>query len=159
MDRLQLAVTPLKILLVAMFAALLVHQVVILPEALDRLIDEEPALADLRWPLLGAATLGLVAVQVVVVCIWTLLSLVTTDRIFSDGSLVWVDVIVWALALAWVLLLAVFGMLVATIGFPGLPGVLLLMLLAGGVLGLLMVVMRALLRQATTLRDEMAAVI
>ena len=37
--------------------------------------------------------------------------------------------------------------------------VLLLLLVVGAVLGLLMVVMRALLRQATTLRTEMEAVI
>ena len=42
---------------------------------------------------------------------------------------------------------------------PGLPVLLLLVLLGGAVLGLLMVVMRALLRQATTLRTDMEAVI
>jgi Protein of unknown function (DUF2975) len=42
---------------------------------------------------------------------------------------------------------------------PGVPLLLMLMLLGGGALGLLMLVMRALLRQATTLRTDMEAVI
>lgn len=42
---------------------------------------------------------------------------------------------------------------------PGLPLLLFLMLVGVAVLGLLMVVMRALLRQATTLRIDMEAVI
>jgi hypothetical protein len=42
---------------------------------------------------------------------------------------------------------------------PGLPLLLFLMVIGVTVLGLLMVVMRALLRQATTLRTDMEAVI
>ena len=42
---------------------------------------------------------------------------------------------------------------------PGVPILLMLMLVGGAVLGLLMVVMRALLRQATALRTDMEAVI
>ena len=42
---------------------------------------------------------------------------------------------------------------------PGLPMVLFLLVVCGAVLGLLMVVMRALLRQATTLRTDMESVI
>ncbi len=45
------------------------------------------------------------------------------------------------------------------VGLPGPPLVLLLVLVAGAVVGLLVVVMRALLRQATTLRTDMEAVI
>ena len=87
-----------------------------------------------------------------------LLTLVQHDRIFSEGSLAWVDAIVWAIAVAWALLLGVFYFAVSW-ELPGLPAALLLMLVAGAVLGLLIVVMRALLRQATTLRADMDAVI
>jgi hypothetical protein len=90
---------------------------------------------------------------------WKLLTLVKNDRIFSDASLVWVNVIVWAIAAAWVVLVG--GLLY--VGFnandPGLPLLLFLMSVAVTVLGLLMVVMRTLLRQATTLRTDMEAVI
>jgi hypothetical protein len=105
------------------------------------------------------AVLGLGCVQVVIVCTWQLLTLVEDDRIFSAASMAWVDAIVGALAAAWFLLLGTFVWSVVGVGLPGPPVVLLLMLVAVAVLGLLMVVMRALLRQATTLRTDMEAVI
>ena len=83
----------------------------------------------------------------------------SADRIFTRDSLVWVDVILGAIAAAWLVVLAIF----LWVGFhaddPGAPMLLLLILVSGTVLGLLMVVMRALLRQATTLRTDMDAVI
>ena len=83
---------------------------------------------------------------------------------FSTSSLPWVNAIVWAIAAGWVMLLGTF---VCAYYFivddvsddPVLPALLLLLLLVGAVLGLLMVVMRALLRQATTLRTDLEAVI
>ncbi len=96
---------------------------------------------------------------VVLACTWRLLSLVEHDRIFSEGAFVWVDLIVGALAVAWVL----FAGFAAVVGLraddPGGPLVLFALLLVGGVVGLLVVVMRALLRQATVLRDDLEGVI
>lgn len=65
----------------------------------------------------------------------------------------------WAIVAAWVVLLGVFVYVGLHADDPGLPMVLLLMLIGIAVLGLLMVMMRALLRQATTLRTDMEAVI
>ena len=97
--------------------------------------------------------------QVVVVCIWRLLSMVRDGRIFSEDSLKWVHAIVWAIAAAWVVLVGVFLLVGFNADDPGLPMVLFLLVVCGAVLGLLMVVMRALLRQATTLRTDMESVI
>jgi hypothetical protein len=85
--------------------------------------------------------------------------LAKNDRIFSEASLAWVDAIVWAIVAAWVVLLGVLLHFGIRADDPGLPLLLFLMLISVAVLGLLMVVMRALLRQATTLRIEMEAVI
>jgi Protein of unknown function (DUF2975) len=90
---------------------------------------------------------------------WKLLTLVKNDRIFSDASLVWVNVIVWAIAAAWVVLVAVLLYVGFNADDPGLPLLLFLMVIGVTVVALLMVVMRALLRQATTLRTDMEAVI
>ena len=98
-------------------------------------------------------------IQVVVVSTWKLLTLVKNDRIFSDASMAWVNAIVWAIAAAWVVLLGVFLYFGFRASDPGLPLLLFLMLTGVAVLGLLMVVMRALLRQATTLRTDLEAVI
>jgi hypothetical protein len=98
-------------------------------------------------------------VQVVIVCTWKLLTLVKKDRIFSPASLAWVDTIVWAIAAAWVVLVGVFLYVGFNADDPGLPLLLFLLVVGVTVLGLLMVVLRALLRQATTLRTDMEAVI
>jgi hypothetical protein len=149
----------LRVLLLLAFAALVVAQVRVLPAMFDDWARESPELAD-RGALLAISVLALLCVEVVIVCTWKLLTMVKDDRIFSDQSLAWVNVIMGAMSAAWLLLLAAFLYVVR----PGPPGssvasLLLLMLVAGAVLGLLMVVMRALLRQATSLRTDMEAVI
>ena len=163
MDKMHLAVVPLRVLLVLVFAALVVGQVMSVPGQFRHMAAVSPDLAHLRWPLVVFVELGLVCVQVVIVCTWKLLSLVKDDRIFSERSLVWVDAILGAIAAAWLLLLGLFVYLFFIAGVidnaPGNTSLLLLMLLAGAVLGLLMVVMRALLRQATTLRTDLDAVV
>jgi DUF2975 family protein len=159
MSQTRRVVGPLRILLVLAFAALLLAQVVVLPLVLAHMAEQSPDLAHLRWPVLAASVAGLLCVQVVIVCTWRLLTLVEDDRIFSEDSLVWVDAIVGSVAAAWVLLLGVFAYAVLGWGLSGLTAALLLLLVAGAVFGLLMVVMRALLRQATTLRTDMEAVI
>jgi len=159
MQRTHLAVTVLKVMLVVAFALLVLFQTVSLPGQFAHMAAEQPDLAYLRWPMTAFAVVELVCVQVVIVATWKLLALVEADRIFSEEALRWVDAIVRAIATAWVLLLGVF----LYVGFgaddPGLPLMLFLLVVAGAVLGLLMVVMRALLRQATTLRADMEAVI
>ncbi len=152
-------VGPLRFLLAVAFAALVLAQVVFLPALSAAMAEDSPELAHLRWPTLVVAVLGLACVQVVIVCTWKLLTLVEDDRIFSAASMAWVDAIVGAIAAAWLLLLGTFAWSLVGVGLPGPPIVLLLMLVAGAVVGLLMVVMRALLRQATTLRTDMEAVI
>ena len=164
MTHLRHVVLPLRVLLVIAFAALLAAQVWAVPAVLPELTDPTLERSSMRWVMLAVAVLGLACVQVVVVCTWKLLTLVTTDRIFSPGALPWVNAIVWAITAGWLMLLATF---VCAYYFivdevsddPALPALLLLLLLVGAVLGLLVVVMRALLRQATNLRADMEAVI
>jgi hypothetical protein len=94
-----------------------------------------------------------------VFCTWKLLNLVQADRIFSEASLVWVDGILWAIGAAWITLLGVGLYVVVKADDPGLPLLLFLIGVGVTVLGLLMLVMRALLRQATTFRTDLEAVI
>ena len=149
----------LRTLLALAFAVLVVAQVAVLPTVLGRWAGEVPALAGSRWPMLGVAVLELVCVELVVVCTWRLLTMVEQDRIFSESAFAWVDAILASIATAWLLLLGAVLSFDALWALPGLAVVLLLAVVAGAVLGLLMVVMRALLRQATTLRTDMEAVI
>lgn len=159
MKRLDRTVALLRVVLVVAFLALLAAQTLVVPGTLAYQAAESPEDAYLRWPLLVFLVLELLCAQVVIVCTWRLLTMVRDDVIFSDTSLVWVDTIVGAIAAAWLLLAVAFGYFAVTADDPGTPVLLLLLLIAVTVLGLLVVVMRALLRQATALRTDMEAVI
>ncbi|GAA2902344.1 DUF2975 domain-containing protein [Pseudonocardia halophobica] len=145
--------------LVVLFAVLVVFQTMSLPGQFAHMAKESPEDAYLRWPLTALAVFWVLCVQVVVVATWMLLARVKKDRIFDPASLRWVDAIVWAIAAAWVVLVGVFLYVGFRADDPGVPMVLFLMVVGVAVLGLLMVVMRALLRQATALRTDMEAVI
>jgi Protein of unknown function (DUF2975) len=159
MDLVRRAVGPLRITLLLTFAALVVFQFMSFPGMFAHMAREEPDLAYLRWPLTAFTAVEILCVQVVIVCTWKLLTMVRQDRIFSEDALRWVDVITGAIAVAWLILLMAFLYIGFNADDPGVPMLLMLMLLVGGALGLLMLVMRALLRQATTLRADMEAVI
>ncbi|PZT98379.1 MAG: DUF2975 domain-containing protein [Gordonia sp. (in: high G+C Gram-positive bacteria)] len=152
-------VTALRVFLVSLFAILVLFQTMSLPGQFAHMAAESPDQAYLRWPATAVTVFWVLCAQVVVVCTWKLLNLVRSDRIFTHASLVWVTAIVWAIGAGWFTLLGVFLFVGFNANDPGLPLLLFLMLMGGAVLGLLMVVMRALLRQATTLRSDMDAVI
>jgi hypothetical protein len=153
------AVVSLRIFLVVLFGILVLFQVMSLPGQFAHMAKESPDLAYLRWPMTAVAVFWVLCVQVVIVSTWKLLTLVKEDRIFSEASMAWVNAIVRAIGAAWLVLLGVFLYIGFKADDPGLPLLLFLMLVGIAVLGLLMVVMRALLRQATTLRTDMEAVI
>ncbi|MFE9194343.1 DUF2975 domain-containing protein [Micromonospora sp. NPDC007208] len=142
-----------------LFGVLVLFQTFSLPGQFAHMAQESPQDAYLRWPATVVAVFWVLCVQIVIVATWKLLSLVKSDRIFTEASLKWVDAIVWAIAAAWVVLVGVFLYVGFNADDPGLPLLLFLLTVGVSVLGLLMVVMRALLRQATTLRTDMEAVI
>ena len=153
------AVLVLRVFLILLFGVLVVFQTLSLPGQFRHLAEENPDDAALRWPATIIAVFWVLCIQVVVVAIWRLLSMVQEDRIFSEASFKWVNAIIAAIGAAWVVLVGVFLLVGFNADDPG-PVMLLLLLLVGvTVVGLLMVVMRALLRQATTLRTDLDGVI
>ncbi|HET7782286.1 DUF2975 domain-containing protein [Pseudarthrobacter sp. GA104] len=155
----RLAVTALRVVLVAAFLLLVLFQVMSIPGQFAHMAQENPERAYLQWPLTMFFILEVACVQVVIVSTWKLLTLVRQDRIFSRGALVWVNAIVWAIAAGWAMLAALAAVVVLNADDPGLPLLLLLVLVAGAAVGLVVVVLRALLRQAADLRADMEAVI
>jgi hypothetical protein len=151
-------VVPLRVFLVLLFGILVLFQAMSLPGQFAHMVQEDPEHA-YRWPATAVTVFWVLCIQVVIVATWKLLTLVKNDRIFTDASLVWVNAIVWAIAAAWVVLVGVLLYVGFNADDPGLPLLLFLMTTGGTVLGLLMVVMRALLKQATTLRTDMEAII
>jgi Flp pilus assembly protein TadB len=155
----RLAVLALRIVLVAAFLLLLVFQVMSIPGQFAHMAQENPDQAGLQWPLTILFVLEVACVQVVIVSTWKLLTMVKQDKIFSRGALVWVDAIMWAIAAAWTMFAVFSAVVVLNADDPGVPMLLIMMLVAGAALGLVVVVLRALLRQAADLRSDMEAVI
>ncbi|WP_142063972.1 DUF2975 domain-containing protein [Pseudarthrobacter sp. B4EP4b] len=155
----HLAVIALRIVLVGAFLLLALFQVMSLPGQFAHMAAENPERAYLQWPLTIFAILEVACVQVVIVSTWKLLTMVKRDQIFSSRAFVWVDAIMWAIAAAWTMLAVFSAIVVLNADDPGVPLLLILMLAAGAAVGLVVVVLRALLRQAADLRSDMEAVI
>ncbi|GAA2783093.1 DUF2975 domain-containing protein [Crossiella cryophila] len=155
----QRVVLPLRVFLVLFFGILLVFQTLSFPGKFAFMAQERPEEAWLRWPLTAVAALMILCVQVVIVATWKLLTLVRTDRIFTTASLKWVDAIVWAIFAGWLVLVGIAAVVVLNADDPGLPMVLFLLSIGVAVLGLVVLVLRELLRQATALRSDLDAVI
>ena len=152
-------VAALRVFLVVLFGVLVLFQVMSLPGQFAHMAVEDPEHAYLRWPATAVTVFWVLCVQVVLGCTWKLLTLVENDRIFTEPSVVWVNGIVGAIGAAWVVLVGVLLYVGLNATDPGLPLLLFLLLTGVTVLGLLMMVMRALLSKATTLRSDMEAVI
>jgi hypothetical protein len=152
-------VAVLRVFLVLLFGVLVVFQTLSFPGQFAYMAKESPEDAHLRWPFTVIAVVVILCIQVVIVATWKLLTLVKHGRIFTQASLRWVDAIVWAIVAAWLVLVGVDVFVATQADDPGAPMLLLFLTTGLTVLGLLMVVMRELLRQATTLRTDMEAVI
>ncbi|MDI6943074.1 DUF2975 domain-containing protein [Microbacterium barkeri] len=110
--------------------------------------------------------LGVTTMQVFGVCVWQLLTRVRRGSIFSESSFRYVDVIIGAIAAAALLAFALAILLAPGSAAPGLVGLVCGASLVLGGMALLVVVMKALLRQAIAreheaqaLRDELGEVI
>lgn len=158
MDRIRRHLLPLRVALVLTFALLMMLQTRSFPGQFAYMAREHPQDARLRWPLTALAATVILCGQVVVVCTWRLLTLVQADRIFTRDADPWATGIIGAVTTAWCLLAGAFVAAGATADDPGGPVVLLLVLLVTSVVGLLMPVLRGLLRQATQMRARLDAV-
>ncbi|HYO32721.1 MAG TPA: DUF2975 domain-containing protein [Nocardioidaceae bacterium] len=147
----------LRIVLVMVFAGSLFLQAVMVPLlASDLEADFGSYAAQVRTQLIVLVVLGIVTVQVVVVCVWRLLTMVRRGTVFSDAAFRYVDVVIGAIATA-SLLTFLLGVVLAP-GEDVAPGIVLLIggaavLIAG--IALIVLVQRMLLAQAVA-RDAEA---
>lgn len=135
----------LRAVLAACVVGALLVQIVIVP-LFWRDLDGAPLAP--RIALTTIIVLGIVCLQVCAVCVWMLLALVRRGTVFSAAAFRYVDVIVGAVAAASTLAFVTAAILAPTAAPPGVVG-----LIGGAGLGvagiaLVIVVMRALLRQA-----------
>ena len=155
------AVVALRVLLVVILVGSVAAQLVFFPVLAGQLAEVHPELAWLRWPLLAVVVLVILVGQLAVAAVWVLLTMVQHDSVFSERAFVWVDLVIGAAVLDALLVLAVNAFL--SFGLhanpPGLMLTLLALTVAGAAVACLMVVMKGLLRKASTLKAELSEVI
>jgi hypothetical protein len=144
----------LRVVIALAFAGSIVVQAFIIP-AIWRDLEGEALWG--RITFVAIVFLGVVTMQVFAVCVWQLLTKVRKGSVFSKQSFRYVDVIIWTIVAA-----AVLAFILAVVLAPGgtAPGIVGLICGAALVLGgmaLLVVVMKALLRQAIDRDNEARA--
>ena len=149
----NLVVLALRVVLARGLAGSLFVQVVMVPLLF---IDLDEAPAGVRVPVVVIVVLGIVTIQVTMVCVWRLLTMVRRGTVFSHAAFRYVDVVIGAAAVASLLMFAL-GVVLAP-GEAVAPGIVLLIggaavLIAG--VALVVFVLRMLLAQAVA-RDAEA---
>ncbi|MEU1054780.1 DUF2975 domain-containing protein [Streptomyces sp. NPDC005876] len=153
----KLTVLTLRAVLAVLFAGSVFVQAVMVPLVAADVEGIDPDLAFPRTPFLVILVLGVVTVQVVLVCVWKLVTMVRRGTVFSHAAFRYVHIVIGAVVAAALLLFAL-----AVVLAPGeavAPGVVLLICGAVvAVLGvaLIVLVLRMLLAQAVA-RDVEAA--
>lgn len=152
---------PLLTLLSLIGLLVLALQVGALPVLATEWAREAPEFGFLAVPLaIGAVGAG-VCVQLALVVTGRLVGFVHSGRIFGRDALPWVDGLVACAAVATMIVLGTFLALIA-VGTGGPPALSILMLTAivgGATVTLLLITMRALLRQAVALDAELREVV
>lgn len=150
----------LKALIATLIAMLLFCQVVVVPQVAAQSAVRYHEIAYLAIPGTIVGVAFLVCVQMVLVCVWRLLSLVRRDGIFSERAFPDVDASLAAVAFATLLVLVALIVLSAT-GFATASIVLLCLLgvVVGVGLSLLIVVLRGLLKKAWRLEQDLSEVV
>jgi Protein of unknown function (DUF2975) len=154
----NLTLLALRIVLAMVLAGSLFVQAVMVPLlATDLKEDFGSDIADVRTPVVLIILLGIVTIQVTLVCVWRLLTMVRRGTVFSHAAFRYVDVVIGAVATASLLMFGL-GVVLAP-GEAAAPGVVLLIggagvLIAG--IALIVLVLRMLLAQAVA-RDAEAS--
>ncbi|MEY2849180.1 MAG: hypothetical protein RI885_1847 [Actinomycetota bacterium] len=156
----RLTIVNLKLLIVAMIALLAACQALVVPGVALETAERFPDLGYLRVPGIVIAVLFLLCVQIVLVCVWRLLSMVRAASIFSDEAFTWVDVILGSIISASVLIaVSLAVLLVAGVASPSVILLCALGVVVGAGLSLLIVVIRGLLHNARQLQQDLSEVV
>jgi DUF2975 family protein len=145
----ELTVRALRAVLVVLLAgSVCVQTLMVVLLVIDSEEGGELAAYQRAWAVV-ITVLGVVTVQVVLVCVWRLVTMVRRGTVFSDAAFRYVDVVIGAIVAAALLVFALSVILVPGEAVP--PGGILLMCgVAVAVLGvaLIVLVLRMLLAQA-----------
>ncbi|MGC5076178.1 DUF2975 domain-containing protein [Agrococcus sp. DT81.2] len=154
------AIVGAKAAIAMLLAASLVGHLWFIPLAAWEVVSELPAAAPLQLPGIVGCVAIVACVQVTLLALWRLLSLLAHDRIFDASAFRPVTAIIASAVAAAALFAAALVILASANAMPPSVGALLVvgMLTSGGI-ALVVIVMRELLRKATALEHELAAVV
>jgi len=133
-------------------------QMWVVPEFAAGMARIAPEFSGLRVPGVVLVGMLLFCVQLALACVWRLLALAGQERLFEDRAFPWVDAITVLIASA-VMLVLVGSVVIGNAGAGG-PFILLLTVMSvivGGVLALIVGVLRDVLRHAVLLQEQVTA--
>ena len=151
----KLTILALRIVLAGLLAGSLFVQVWMVPLIANDMNVADPDVARIRIPFIVVIVLGILTIQIAMICVWRLLTMVRRGTVFSPAAFRYVDVMIGA-AVAAALIAFTFGVILAP-GEAVAPGI---VLLIGGVgamaagIALVILVMRMLLAQAVARETE-----
>ena len=151
----RLTFLALRVVLAVILAGSLLVQVVMVPLLAVDLDESGQALADVRTPIVVITVLGIVTLQVTVVCVWRLLTMVHQGTVFSPAAFRYVHIVIGAAATASLLTFALAVTLAPGEAVP--PGVVLLICgvaVIGAGIALVVLVLRMVLAQAVAREME-----
>jgi len=156
----RLLVIGAKVALAVIFFVGLFVQAAVIPLAANDVVTAFPETEALRIPAIVVAIALVACGQVVILCTWRLLSLVSRSRIFDPRAFRLVNVMIGASIVPVVLAGGTFALLQLVDALPGAVAIAMIVTTVGaGGLALVLAVMKHLLRLATQLNQEMAEVI
>jgi hypothetical protein len=153
----KLTVLALRAVIVVLLAGSVFVQTVMVPLLAIDLEELNAEFAYLRTPFLVIMVLGVVTAQIVLVCVWRLVTMVRRGTVFSHAAFRYVHVVIGAVVAAALLVFALAVLLAPGEAVP--PGMVLLICgVVVAILGvaLVVLVLRTLLAQAVA-RDVEAA--
>lgn len=155
------SIIALRVFIVLLVPVTLLGQVVVIPSFARSTAQIFPEVDYLALPYSIAAIAAVGCVQVAFLAVWMLLAMVSRRAIFTERAVRWVDVIIAAALIATMVSLGI-GLHLAFVvqaGGPAIVGAFGAALIGGVAFVPLMIVMRGLLRTATTLENELAEVV
>jgi hypothetical protein len=151
----KLTILALRIVLAGLLAGSVFVQVWMVPLIANDMNVTDPDVARIRIPFIVVVLLGILTIQVAMICVWRLLTMVRRGTVFSPAAFRYVDVMIGA-AVAAALIAFAFGIILAP-GEAVPPGIVLLVGGAGAMaagIALVILVMRTLLAQAVARETE-----
>ena len=146
----------LKVIIAFLFFLVLVAQFLVIPDTASSYAHEAPEYSYLQMPLVIVSIIGLSTIQIVLICLWRLVTIAKRGRVFQAETFRWVNAIIYTCAAAFAIVVITVLAISRIMG----PVEAIVLITAGAIaagVGLLVVVLRKLLAEAIAAKIEKEA--